>query len=99
MLNNFSLFQADLIPVDSIESQWCQWRSKLKGHPILVEKKDGVSVLDKVIDAVNEYKVVIQGDKPVSLRLSGGKDSTCCTILFVLALMELPFWIVNEAKL
>ena len=74
MLNNLSLFSSDLIDVHSIDSQWWQWRSKLKGHPVLDEKKDGIPVLDKIMAAVDEYKVVIQSDKPASLRLSGGKD-------------------------
>lgn len=84
MLNNGSLFAADLIPVHTINSEWCQWRNAITAHPILGEKIDGESTAEKIIKAVDQFKVSLQGEKPMSIRLSGGKDSTT-VVVFVYA--------------
>lgn len=90
MLDNISLFTHEAVAVNQLTGAWGEWREKVKSHPILSESEDGITATStKILDGVDAFKEVILSGKPVSIRFSGGKDSTCVVILFLLAAVEL----------
>lgn len=88
---NASLFGADYASeiACQVVDEWSTWRNSTDDLIIDTPYSCGYTLRDYVANAVNEYKALLLSDKQARIMLSGGKDSTACVILLIIALMEI----------